>query len=177
MPGRALLERRPWLLASIAAAIAYYGLKDAEFPGIYLLAIEAASLLLLSAYALLRHRSGASLMTAAAMALGGAGVVAVELDPLIGTLILTAGLGMLIGVFIQHRRRPAGTQPEGSDCSPAAAHAGDRVAAGGGQSCPANRGDVSAWLWAGWRPRRGPAPIRGIASGAERAHLCRHRAC
>lgn len=104
MPKRALVERRPWLLVSLAAAIAYYMLKDAEFPGVYLMAIEAGSLLLLAAYALLRHKSGDARMLAGAMALGGIGVVAVELDLYLGALTLVLGLALAIGLFLQHRR-------------------------------------------------------------------------
>ena len=107
MPKRALLERRPFLLASLAAAIAYYLLKDARFPGGYLMVIEAASVLLLALYALLRHGSGHARMIAGAMALGAIGVVALELHVYIGTLALVAGLGLLIGVFIQNRRETA----------------------------------------------------------------------
>lgn len=104
MPKRALAERRPWLLASLSAAIAYYVLKDADFPGAYLLGIEAGALLLLSVYAVLRHRDADARMLAGAMAAAGIGVVAIELDTYFGALALIIGNGLAIGLFVQHRR-------------------------------------------------------------------------
>lgn len=104
MPKRALVERRPWLLASLAAAFAYYLFKDTNFPGVYLFAFEAGALLLLGAYALLRHASADARLMAGSVAFAGAGVVAVELHLWIGALILIAGHGMAIAVFLAHRR-------------------------------------------------------------------------
>lgn len=104
MPKRALVERRPWLLASLAAAITYFGLKDADFPGTYLLLIEAASILMLAVYAVLRHHDADSRLLAGALATGGLGVVAVELDAWLGALLLIVGNGLAIGLFLRHRR-------------------------------------------------------------------------
>lgn len=104
MPKRALVERRPWLLASLAAAIAYYVLKDGAFPGTYLYLLEAGAMLLLAIYALLRHSGGESRMLAGVMALAGIGVVAVELDPWWGATALMVGSGLAIGLFLSHRR-------------------------------------------------------------------------
>lgn len=111
MPKRALIERRPWLLVSLAMAVAYYGLKDADFPGTYLLAFEAASLLLLSVYALLRHHDADSRMLAGALACAGLGVVGVELYPYAGALVLIIANALLTALFVRHRRpSPAATQ-------------------------------------------------------------------
>lgn len=104
MPKRALAERRPWLFASLTAAIAYYALKDADFPGFYLLGIEATSVLMLAVYAILRHHDADSRMLAGALAAAGAGVVAVELDPWLGGSILIISNGLAIGLFIRHQR-------------------------------------------------------------------------
>jgi hypothetical protein len=111
MPRRALLERRPWLLVSLGAAIAYYGLKDADFPGTYLLAIEAVSLLLLSGYAILRHHDADSRMLAGALACAGLGVVGVELYPYAGALVLIIANALLTALFVRHTRPlPAAAQ-------------------------------------------------------------------
>ncbi len=104
MPKRALLERRPWLLASLIAAFAYYLLKDATFPGVYLFLIQAASLVLLTVYALLRHSGGDARSVAGFMGLSGLGVVAVELDFYIGSVILVLALALGIGLFVKYRR-------------------------------------------------------------------------
>ena len=34
MPQRALIEKRPWLLASLIAGISYYFVKDSQIPGL-----------------------------------------------------------------------------------------------------------------------------------------------
>lgn len=104
MPTRTLVERRPWLLASLVAAIAYYFLKDDAFPGIYLYLLEAGAMFLLAAYALLRHSGHDSRMLAGVMALAGIGAVAVELDSWWGATALMVGNGLAIGLFLSHRR-------------------------------------------------------------------------
>jgi hypothetical protein len=104
MPRRALVERRPWLLASLAAAIAYYLLKDAEFPGVYLLLLEAGALITLAIYAILRHHDTDSRMLSGMMAAAGLGVVAIELWPYAGALLLIVANGLGIALFIGHRR-------------------------------------------------------------------------
>lgn len=38
MPQRALIEKRPWLLASSIAGISYFFVKDSQLPGLYLMA-------------------------------------------------------------------------------------------------------------------------------------------
>ncbi len=57
MSRHALYEKRPLLLASIAAAAAYFYLRDAEFPEVYAVVLKGAAVALLAAYAWLRHSS------------------------------------------------------------------------------------------------------------------------
>lgn len=104
MPRRALMERRPWLLLSLAAAIAYYLLKDGNFPGVYLYAIEAGAFLLLGAYALLRLGGHEGKPLAGVMVLAGIGSVAVELDSYIGALILLFSHTLALSILFQHPR-------------------------------------------------------------------------
>lgn len=104
MPRRALIEKRPWLLASLAAAIAYYLLADSAVPGVYLLALRGAPFLLLAIYALLRHAGSDSRMLAGVMALAGAGVATFELFPYAGMLLLIGSHGLAIALYLQHRR-------------------------------------------------------------------------
>ena len=104
MPKRALAERRPWLLASVAMSIAYFVLKDAAFPGTYLFVLEAGCLILLAVYALLRLDEPEARHIAALLGLSGLGVVAVELDPYIGAILLILAYGFGIGLFVRFRR-------------------------------------------------------------------------
>ena len=59
MAKRALIEQRPWLLASIAAAVAFYFLRDNPVgEGTWGIALKGASVGLLALYALLRVPQG-----------------------------------------------------------------------------------------------------------------------
>ena len=104
MPKRALLERRPWLLTSLIAAIAYYLLIDAAFPGVYLFALQAGSLLLLAVYAILRHTASGGYIVAAIMGLSGFGAVAFELNSFVGIVLFAIGHTLAIGLYLTYRR-------------------------------------------------------------------------
>jgi len=105
MVKRALAEKRPWLFVSLADAMAYYALKDADFPGAYLLALEAAALLTLSIYAILRHYDADSRLLAGLLAAAGLGVIAVELYLYLGALLLILANGLAVSLFLRHRRK------------------------------------------------------------------------
>lgn len=57
MPGRALAEKRPWLLASLIAGISYGFADRAMVPGLWLIAWKGAGVGLLAAYAFAHHPS------------------------------------------------------------------------------------------------------------------------
>ncbi|MEZ5692275.1 MAG: lysoplasmalogenase [Altererythrobacter sp.] len=101
---RALVEKRPWLLASVAAALAYYLMKDRNVPGTYLYLVEAGSLGLLALYTLMRHLGSEAKLLAGALVLAGLGVVAVELDTWLGAVLLVLAYAVLIALFLKHRR-------------------------------------------------------------------------
>lgn len=104
MPGRALIERRPWLLASMAAAIANFALQGSAVPGLYLLALKGAPVALLAVYALLRHAGRDASTMAGIMVLGAVGDVAVEFDLLVGGTAFACAHVLAIVFFLQHRR-------------------------------------------------------------------------
>lgn len=104
MPRRALIEKRPWLLASLAAAIAYYLLADSKVPGLYLFALRGVPFLLLAIYALLRHAGQDSRLLATVMTLAAAGVAVVDLFFYPGVLLLILSHGMAIALYMRHRR-------------------------------------------------------------------------
>ncbi|MCB2050904.1 MAG: lysoplasmalogenase [Novosphingobium sp.] len=104
MPGRALIERRPWLLASIVLAIAYFLLEGSRLPGLYLIALKGLPVALLAVYALLRHQGVDGRMIAGVMAIGAAGDVAMELDLMAGGAAFACAHLLAIALFMKHRR-------------------------------------------------------------------------
>jgi hypothetical protein len=113
MPMRrhALVDHRPWLLAGIVLAIAFWVLSDARIGGLFIIALKGASVAALAAYALARSRATAARMIAAVMAIGAAGDVGMELDTVVGGgLFLLSHLVAIALYLINRRPHPAATQ-------------------------------------------------------------------
>ena len=105
MPKRALAEKRPWLLASLAAGISYFFvMKSPEIPGLWLLAWKGAGGALLAAYALARHKGQDSRMIAGVMTLGALGDVTLELNLFVGAGFFLLGHLLAIALYLRHRR-------------------------------------------------------------------------
>lgn len=112
----ALIEQRPWLLASIAAATAFYFLSDNPiFEGTWGLLAKGASVGLLALYVALRvphgkHRADGFLLVAA-LALAACGDVAIELDFLTGGAFFAAAHVVASGLYLRNRhQRPSPVQ-------------------------------------------------------------------
>lgn len=105
MPKRALIEKRPWLLASLAAGISYYLVRHSpDVPGDLMLAWKGAGVALLAVYALLRHQGRDSRMIAGVMALGALGDITLELDLMLGAGFFLLGHLLAIALYLRHRR-------------------------------------------------------------------------
>jgi len=107
MPQRALIEKRPWLLASLIAGISYFFVRDAPIPGLYLMAWKGAGVALLAIYALARHKGADSRQIAAVMAFGALGDVLLEwfADRIeIGAVAFLIGHLIAIHLYWRHRR-------------------------------------------------------------------------
>ncbi len=104
MPKRTLIEKRPWLLASLAAGIGFYFVKDGHLPGIYQMAWKGAGVALLAVYALLRHQGSDSRQIAAVMAFGALGDVLIELSLQAGAVAFLIGHLIAIHLYWRHRR-------------------------------------------------------------------------
>lgn len=116
MAKRALIESRPWLLASIAAATAYYFLRDNPIgEGVWGIALKGAGVALLAVYVALRlpqgkHR-GDGFLLVGALALAAAGDMAIELDFLIGGACFAAAHVVAVVLYLRNRhQRPSPTQ-------------------------------------------------------------------
>ena len=104
MPKHALAEKRPWLLASLAAAIAFYLLRDGRMAEPFLFAIKASAVGLLAIYALLRHAGADSRLLALVMALGAAGDAVIGLWLEAGAALFFLGHMAAIALYLHHRR-------------------------------------------------------------------------
>lgn len=116
MAKQALIEQRPWLLASIAAATAYYFLRDNPVgEGTWGLLAKGASVGLLALYALLRVPHGRrgldGVLLVIALALASAGDVAIELDFLVGGAFFAAAHVVAVALYLRNRHaRPSPVQ-------------------------------------------------------------------
>lgn len=104
MPGRALIDKRPYLLLSLVAALLYWIYADEDIGGLYLIMLKGVPLALLAIYALNRHPSVDAKMLACVMALGSLGDMGVELDWLWGGLAFFVSHMLAISLFLRHRR-------------------------------------------------------------------------
>lgn len=104
MPRQALIEQRPWLVASVAAAIVYYLSREAAWPEIGLLALKGAACALLALYALLQGRGRDSRVLAAMMAVAALGDVAIAIDFGTGALLFFAYHAIAISLYLRHPR-------------------------------------------------------------------------
>jgi uncharacterized membrane protein YhhN len=103
-PRRAFAERRPWLLASLAFGLSYFGVKDSAVPGLYLMLWKGAGVALLAVYALLRSSGADARLIAGVMALGALGDMLIEFDTTAGGAAFFAGHAVALALYARHRR-------------------------------------------------------------------------
>ena len=111
MPKRALIEHRPWLFASIAAAVAFYFLRDNPIGELWLMPLKGAGVALLAVYALRRAGGVDGRMLALALALGAIGDMLIMLDILWGGAAFFLAHAAAIGLYVRNPRpEPTGSQ-------------------------------------------------------------------
>ncbi len=104
MSKRALVEHRPWLLASLAAAIAFYFLRDNPIGGLWLILLKGAGVTFLAAYALHRASGTSALLIGLAMALSAIGDMAIELSLEAGGAAFFLAHLAAITLYLKHPR-------------------------------------------------------------------------
>lgn len=104
MPHRALIERRPWLLASIVLAVAWIWLRASTLPGLYLIVLKGCPLALLAIYAVLRHRGSDTRSLAGMLGLEAVGSALWYDLPLIGLNAMLVAFLIGLAMFLIHRR-------------------------------------------------------------------------
>ncbi len=104
MPKRALIERRPWLLASLVAGISFFFVRDGALAGLFKMAWKGAGVALLAVYALIRAPGTDGKMLAAVMAFGAAGDMVIEISLEAGAASFFVGHVIAIALYARHRR-------------------------------------------------------------------------
>ncbi|WP_427966826.1 lysoplasmalogenase family protein [Altererythrobacter sp.] len=104
MPKRALVNHRPWLLAALIAAVAFYFLRDAPFPEAWLILVKGAAVAALAAYAYRRGVGNDSLILTLVMALSAAGDMAIELSLEAGGFAFFLSHLAAISLYLRHPR-------------------------------------------------------------------------
>ena len=104
MPQRALIEKRPWLVASLIAGISYVFIRHGTVPDLFEWLWKGAGVALLAIYALARHHGADSRQIAAVMAFGALGDVLIELKLEAGAASFLVGHVIAIALYLRHRR-------------------------------------------------------------------------
>lgn len=104
MPQRALIEQRPWLLASLIAGISYWFVADSWVPGLFLIAWKGAGVGLLAVYAWRHHPVADAHRIALVLALGALGDMVLVVNFTGGAAAFLLGHLVAIGLYGRHRR-------------------------------------------------------------------------
>lgn len=104
MSRHALSEKRPFLLTSIAAAVAYYYLREADIPELVAVALKGGSVALLAVYAFLRHSGPDARLLTWVLGVSALGDIGIEYDQQVGGLLFFASHIFAITLYLRHRR-------------------------------------------------------------------------
>lgn len=104
MPKRALVEKRPWLVASLVTAAAYFIWSDEYVDGLTLFILKGIPVALLAIYALMRHASLDGRWVAGVMAASALGDWAIELSMVWGGAFFAVAHVLAIALYRRNRR-------------------------------------------------------------------------
>lgn len=105
MAKRALVDNRPWLLASLVAAIAFYVLRDTALGGFYLALVKGAAVGALASYALRRSRSPQGVLIAGVMGISAIADIAIEFSFIAGGGLFFLAHVAAIALYLRHPRQ------------------------------------------------------------------------
>ncbi|MBX7481230.1 lysoplasmalogenase [Qipengyuania qiaonensis] len=104
MPRRALIDHRPWLLASLIAGVSYFFVADDPIGGVWLMLWKGAGVAFLAIYAAFRGKGIDGLLIAAALMFGALGDIALEISFLFGGGLFAVGHLIAIALYLRNRR-------------------------------------------------------------------------
>ena len=105
MPKRALIEHRPWLMASVIAALAYYFLQDNPIGEVWLMLIKGSAVGFLAIYALRRAPGADGKLLAVVMAICAVADAAIQLSLFAGGALFAIAHLVAMGLYIRNRRQ------------------------------------------------------------------------
>jgi uncharacterized membrane protein YhhN len=108
MPTRALIDKRPWLLASIVAAVGYYFLPSAFpkiFEGLWLISLKGAGVGFLAIYAMQRTKGLDGAILVLVLALSAAADMVLELSFEGGGALFAASHLVAVILYLRNRRQ------------------------------------------------------------------------
>lgn len=103
MPRRALADKRPYLVLSVLAALAFFYLQVTNLPGLYLIPIKGSAVGFLALYAWMRHSSRSAQLLASALAAAAVGDMAIEFDLIAGAVGFLVYHTIALLLFLRHR--------------------------------------------------------------------------
>ncbi len=104
MAKTALIEHRPWLLASVAAACAYYFLWNNPIGELWLILLKGAGVGLLAVYAARRTRGLDGAILVLVLSLSAAADMVLELDFQLGGAIFAGSHIAAVVLYLRNRR-------------------------------------------------------------------------
>ena len=104
MPKRALIEHRPWLLASLVAGVAYYFLWNNPIGGLWLILLKGAGVGLLAVYVLRQSHGLDSTILAVALALSAVADMVLEIDFVLGGALFLASHCVALGLYLRNHQ-------------------------------------------------------------------------
>lgn len=107
MPKRALVNHRPWLLASIIAAIAFYFLRDDRIGELWLIPLKGASVGLLALYAFRRAPGKDGFLITLTMLLSALGDMAIVLSFEAGGALFFLSHCVAMALYLRNGREHA----------------------------------------------------------------------
>jgi hypothetical protein len=112
MARRALIDKRPILLASMAAALIYFVLRQSPVvPEFWLVPLKGSAVGLLAIYAFVRFNLTDTRILGAMFVLAALGDMAIEWDFMAGAILFFGYHMLAIGLYLRHPREAAsGTQ-------------------------------------------------------------------
>lgn len=106
MPRRALANKRPYLVLSVIAALAFYYLQASELPELFLIPIKGSACAFLALYAWMRHGSRSAQLLAAAMLVAALADMGIAMDFRLGGALFFVFHVIMIAMLAGHRRGP-----------------------------------------------------------------------